>query len=444
MTSILPLATKRRRFHHKSRYGCTPCKKRKIKCDEKKPVCTSCSQRSVKCSFKDLYPALEIPELSTVAIAKPSKTNAIGVPAQVSGSGVILSFCRLGTRDLELYCHFQIYTATAFTSPGLPSLEKLFREEIPNISDSFPFLGHGMLSFAYVHLASLSAPETSKKLLIESAFHFNQALPGYLETINNINMSNSSALFGFAIFVVLISFANCSEESGILLQMARDQPHYKRDETIRGLAIVAARVARSIQNIFGIFWRCQQWISSGPLSPAIQRYIPPTINKRQIEWIRKEDECLAGLNSLWEDDPMVSLAHSCALSASLACLRDTFTMVTQLTVLLHPTDGEESEVDTQGNDLARIHRELSAGRIDDIQSVFTWYVRLSPEFIGLMEEGNAYAMVVLAHFAILLDRACSDRWWVHRLSQRFLAIAELVLGGDRREWIHWPLMVVTG
>lgn len=359
----------------------------------------------------------------------------------MSSPGAALLFCRDNTRDVELYCHFQIYTAAAFTKPGSPSLAKLFRKDIPSLSVSFSFLGHGLLSVAYIHLASLSQPKTSKKLLIDSAYHFNQALPGYLESIKNITENNSSALFGFAIFVVLVSFANSSEEASVLLQRAEDQPH-KCEETIRGLSIAAARVARSIQNIFGIFWRCQQWISSGPLSPAIRRYIPPTLSESLMGWIRVEDEHLARLGRLWGEDPTVPLEQACTLSASLSCLRDTFAMVTQL-IVLPPKNNEESNIETSSYDLTRMHRKLSAGRLDDIPSVFTWYIRLSPEFVSLMEQGNAYAMVVLAHYAIVLDRACSDRWWTHRLSQRFVAVAELILGPGRKGWIEWPLAVVT-
>ncbi|KAL2811412.1 hypothetical protein BJX63DRAFT_276304 [Aspergillus granulosus] len=440
MASTPQPATKGRRFHHKSRYGCAPCKRRRIKCDEKKPVCGNCAQRSVECSFKSLEPASKSQPLSKLTtVGNASNSIILGVPARVSGAGAAMPFCRSDTRDLELYCHFQIYTSTTLAQPV--SLERLYREDIPSLSVAFPFVGHGLLSIAYIHLASLSPQDTSKKLLAESAFHVNQALPGYLETIKNITEDNSSPLFSFALFVVLFAFANSSEESGVLLQAARSQP-YLPEETVRNLGTTAARVARSIQNIFGIFWRCQHWISSGPLSPVIRRYLPPTLSDSSMEWIRVEDQQLARLSRLWEEEPTTALAHSCALTNSLICLRDTFAMVTQLTVI--PTeDIETSDTNIRGNDLANIHRQLSAGHLYDAPSVFTWYIRLSPDFIGLMEEGNVYAMVVLAHYAIVLDRACAGKWWAHRLSQHFVAMAEVILGKERRAWIEWPLMVIA-
>jgi hypothetical protein len=168
-----------------------------------------------------------------------------------------------------------------------------------------------------------------------------------------------------------------------------------------------------------------------------------------MNWIRVEDRHLASLSRLWEDDVMVPMEYSSALSDSLsdslACLRETFAMVTQLTIL-PPTEMENESASSirSSDDLREIHKQLSAGRIDEMPCVFTWFVRLSPTLIGLLESGDPHAMVILTHYAIVLDRACSDKWWIHRLPRRFVQIAELVLGEERRAWIDWPLMVVSG
>ncbi|CEN60898.1 hypothetical protein ASPCAL07569 [Aspergillus calidoustus] len=438
MTNTPPPATKGRRFHHKSRYGCAPCKRRRIKCDEKKPVCGNCTQRSVECSFRSLEPTLNNQQLSRITTVG-NASSPLGVLARVSGPGVDMPFCRSNSRDLELYCHFQIYTSTSLAQPV--SIEPLYREFIPGLAVSFPFVGHGLMSIAYIHLATISPQGASKKLLAESAYHLNQALPGYSETIKNITAENSTPLFSFAMFVVLFTFANSSEESGALLQSAQGQPRID-EKTVRALGTTAARVAQSIQNIFGIFWRCQHWISAGPMAAAIRRYLPPTLSDTSVEWIRVEDVHLAKLPRLWENDPTITLAQSSALSSSLACLRDTFAMVTQLTVL-PPEDTEADPLSTRSNDLANIHQQLCAGHLYDAPSVFTWYIRLSPDFLNLLEEGNQYAMVVLAHFAIVLDRACAGKWWTHRLSEHFVAMADVILGEERREWIEWPLTVIA-
>ncbi|KAL4863205.1 hypothetical protein BDV12DRAFT_189830 [Aspergillus spectabilis] len=437
MASNPPSSKKGRKFHHKSRYGCLPCKQRRIKCDEKKPTCGNCVQRCVECSFKYYEPAPTSQQLITTTISDTTRPLMPAIPLQPTQSIPDLSFCRSNTRDLELYCHFQMYTSPSFSDQI--SIQNVFREGFMNLAGSFRFVGHGLLSIAYIHLATLS-PASSAKLLTEGAFHLNHALPGYLETIKDITEENSAALFGFAMFVVIFTFADVNEECGVLLHTARHDPS-KKTEAIKNLARSAARVAHSMHNIFGIFWRCQRWIASGPLAAAIQRYSPPVLNEYSMRWIKLEGERLALLRNLWEHDPSISMAQEGVLSDSLNSLRDTFAMVTQLTAVAISNGNGEHE--PSSIDLSEIHKQLFSGRLDDVQSVFTWYIRLSPGFITMIADGNMYAMVVLAHYAIVLDRACSDKWWLHQLPQRFVAVAQLILGEERKGWIEWPLLVVT-
>ncbi|KAM6522986.1 hypothetical protein FALCPG4_012592 [Fusarium falciforme] len=45
-----------RRWHQKSRAGCIPCKRRRIKCDENQPICNNCVKREIPCEyFKGRY-----------------------------------------------------------------------------------------------------------------------------------------------------------------------------------------------------------------------------------------------------------------------------------------------------------------------------------------------------------------------------------------------------
>ncbi|KAL4961099.1 Zn(II)2Cys6 transcription factor domain-containing protein [Aspergillus stella-maris] len=425
MASTLPSSKKPRKFHRKSRYGCLQCKQRRTKCDETRPTCNNCALRSLDCSLQKFESA------TGRQVATRTNRSAFTLPSlQWSIPTSQPSFCRSNTRDLEVYAHFQTNTAGSLYHNAV--FKDIYRLEFPRMAQSFPFVGRGLLSIAYVHLASLSRESTP--LLAEAAFHVNQALPQYLETLKVMTQENSAALFAFATLVVLFTLANANEECGALLQTAKNP--LKKGEACRGLAVNAARVIHAHHNIFGIFWRCQRWISSGPLAPIIQRYSPPMLSEPLVSWIRIEDAHLVTLSRLWEDDAALLPDQKWALSDSLTSLRDTFAMVTQLTIL------PPSHV-SNNPDLATIHRALSAGRLDDLPSVMTWYIRLSPSFVNMIEQENPYAMVVFAHFSILLDRYCSARWWMHQLPRRFVDMAQLILGEERKRWIEWPLAVVT-
>ena len=41
-----------RRAHRKSRAGCTTCRQKRVKCDEKHPACTYCVRRKIDCSYE--------------------------------------------------------------------------------------------------------------------------------------------------------------------------------------------------------------------------------------------------------------------------------------------------------------------------------------------------------------------------------------------------------
>ncbi|EED13092.1 C6 transcription factor, putative [Talaromyces stipitatus ATCC 10500] len=45
-----------RRSHKKSRYGCTKCKKRRIKCDERLPKCSRCERMDLSCQYPNWNP----------------------------------------------------------------------------------------------------------------------------------------------------------------------------------------------------------------------------------------------------------------------------------------------------------------------------------------------------------------------------------------------------
>ncbi|KAL4938155.1 hypothetical protein BDV06DRAFT_226262 [Aspergillus oleicola] len=396
MASTLPSSKKARKFHRKSRYGCLQCKQRRTKCDETRPTCNNCALRNLDCSLQKFESA------TSRQLATTTNRNVQSVTSlqwTIFPTVTRPSFCRSNTRDLEVYTHFQTNTAGSLYHHS--AFKDIYRLEFPRLAQSFPFVGRGLLSIAYVHLASLSREPTP--LLVEAAFHVNQALPQYLETLKDITQENSTALFAFATLVVLFTLANTNEECGALLQTARVNP-LRKAEACRGLAINTARVIHAHHNIFGIFWRCQQWISSGPLAAIIQRYTPSMLSEPSIGWIKVEDVHLARLSRLWEDNPAVLQEHKWALSDSLTSLRDTFAMVTQLTILSPAYVGNSLG-------LATIHRALSAGRLDDLPSVMTWYIRLSPAFVSMVEQAS--------------DRSRDTTWRMlrsHRLSYGILAL----------------------
>ena len=54
-TTTKPIGFVPRRKHHKSRRGCTTCKKRHIRCDETFPRCDNCTKYQSDCNYPDAH-----------------------------------------------------------------------------------------------------------------------------------------------------------------------------------------------------------------------------------------------------------------------------------------------------------------------------------------------------------------------------------------------------
>ncbi|GMG56216.1 unnamed protein product [Ambrosiozyma monospora] len=50
-TRIQKKSTGKRKFHTKSRKGCATCKRRRVKCDECKPICGNCDRMGIECVY---------------------------------------------------------------------------------------------------------------------------------------------------------------------------------------------------------------------------------------------------------------------------------------------------------------------------------------------------------------------------------------------------------
>ena len=66
-------STGKRRFHRKSRKGCATCKRRRVKCDETKPVCKNCQRIGLECLY--LYPYATLEEKQKAMAAKKAQED---------------------------------------------------------------------------------------------------------------------------------------------------------------------------------------------------------------------------------------------------------------------------------------------------------------------------------------------------------------------------------
>lgn len=329
----------------------------------------------------------------------------------------------------------QQWSSTAASTSNIPAIQKLLQVDFVQLSFAYPFLGHGLLSIAYSHLSQLSSQMSQRpQLIADSSWHLGVALPQYSRFLGHITQENCHVLFAFANFMILHTFMNACEDFEGLLSRASGTSY--RERLVPSLIKVAIRVTGNIRSIFFVFHRYQHWIMTGTASAIAQRHTPPILSGPQMSWASYEDRCLSELGQLWQTDPSIDQSSLYILSEALQYLRGSFKLVTQLTVL------PNRDTAPAHADLGEIHKQLLAGKLDDLPSAFTWHISVSTGYLDMLGRQNPFAIMLLAHYAILLDRACSWAWWIRRMPSQLVATALLALGNERRSWIEWPISVV--
>ncbi|KAH8807872.1 hypothetical protein F5884DRAFT_348462 [Xylogone sp. PMI_703] len=230
----------RRKTHSKSKNGCLRCKKRRVKCDEKKPQCTSCALRSYEC----IYPSSEAQELkfhfsysnTTNNFSADSSTDNVVASSyqatphelgQRSPVGLDLDFAQeLGPavptasptstqRQMRLLHHYLTVTAGSFSIiDGIdPSL---WTGHIPKIAFSAQHTMDALLTIAASHMKFLDPADNEASY---AELHFRQlTLSGYNSALLEAPSTDTwEAIVSTGILLYVHSWSYIESEGGLNL-----------------------------------------------------------------------------------------------------------------------------------------------------------------------------------------------------------------------------------
>jgi hypothetical protein len=71
-------------------------------------------------------------------------------------------------------------------------------------------------------------------------------------------------------------------------------------------------------------------------------------------------------------------------------------------------------------------------------AIHVWPGTVSQRFVELMDERRPEALVLLAHYCVLLKKVNSS-WWLQGVGERLLMAIDRELGSEWRPWIEWAL-----
>ncbi|KAG7444515.1 uncharacterized protein BT62DRAFT_995481 [Guyanagaster necrorhizus] len=365
------------RPHHKTRSGCRTCKQRKVKCDEELPMCKNCTRRGIECVWIDTpRHDLVVPETSTYA----SSCSRENPPSTISRCTRTGSFDLL---TLELIHHFATATSHSFSSD--PATANVWRTIVPKIAfdPRNQCLLHAILAMSALH-AHHADPTAGHYAVAASNYHWQAKTESHRAEMDG--RMDVHAIFITLSLIALYEFATASIVS---LYSESNEWH----TMIRTMSAKVTRV-----------WP-QLW--NGVLRPMLGT-LAPTIISTPLE--EPFPSPLSTLLSTADSPPDVEELHDVSVYAtykdSIRIFQKSWTASFQKDYCMHASG--------------------------------IWWSQVPNTFFRLLAERRPRALIILAHYCVMMKRMAEDGpWWVRK--QWGNEAARIVSALDARwsPWLGW-------
>jgi hypothetical protein len=247
---------------------------------------------------------------------------------------------------------------------------------------------HVILAMSALHIAYLR-PAGKETYQLLAARHQALALPVIRSGLTNLNEENCHALFTCSHILVKCAFASPHPPGSLIFSPGRGD---------------VAELVPLLRGASSIFEYARGWLTAGPFGHCL----PPPM----------------------DEDPNYSQNHEDERYASL--------------LPLFAKGGEDAVVCREAlNSLRRLLAINAAPNRTTLTRwlVFSWPVLVSQRYIDLMSERNPEALVVLAHFCVMLNML-NSLWFMEGCAVRILDQCRRDLDDEWLPYIQWPLSVL--
>ncbi|KAK6206389.1 hypothetical protein QIS74_13560 [Colletotrichum tabaci] len=356
-----PQARRNRRSHRKSRLGCVFCKRRKIKCDEKRPACTQCAKRSLRCvyiSYVDQY------NVKNDSSEHPDATPTSSLPVEVRHAS-------LEVQDFQLFHHFCSFTAPSFT----PDKEKqaFWNMTVPQLSFKHPFLLHAILAIAGLHLDHIEKQRLCPRPLwygAQATRHWEAALRLATPRLLEMNSDSYAAHYLFATITCLHTIAVGPQEGKFLLF---------NDNAAPSDWIVFFRGMRSIQDTRDL------------------------LDREDDEW---------ALAFILSEVDLEAVDTDGALPFASEGLEELQGFLEEYVISQDP--GRQSYLEAfrlLKSCYSLVFSERDRSFRGSAHVIFAWLYQVSDQYLKLLEEREPRALIIFAYFVVLVKQMESGWMW---------------------------------
>ncbi|KAH6972036.1 hypothetical protein BKA56DRAFT_493833 [Ilyonectria sp. MPI-CAGE-AT-0026] len=426
------MSPRARKPHRKTRTGCVTCKRRKIKCDEGRPVCANCTKFQAPCGFPKpgealfLYmPALPKAEASDASSpvrkkpGRPRKVWSLEDVAEASADALQrwnrphcladAGGAPLNLDNVELLLHFTLHTGpslAAHVDPDAADLRDFWVRNVPLIGLSGDYILHLMFSLAARHSLFLDPQpqdsERRRRLVSLSEQHMVAGVAGMAHGLSSLNESSSSALYLASILVCFCTLAaGPTGPYDLLLFNTGDLRPQACIPLIRGVRLIRQVFPRDV-------------LFSGLMAP-MNRSEGTQLLQWRSHWVRPRLDWVAALGRL---KTLVSSQQD----ADNASRRHAFDILENIYEVVW------------GRDDSGVPAKMKP----KYQFVLGWLYMMDDDYIATLQRSDHISLIVLAYFAPLL-RVHQDSWFLQGWTEQLISSTRALLPDAYVSWIQWPL-----
>jgi hypothetical protein len=423
----------RRKSHRKSRNGCARCKRRRIKvrcvslailgriatktrqCDETKPACTKCVDFGIACDYNTSTPLSGNPSLERSKFfntqgppaprqrGRPRTIWSDEVPNSAPAEDQSLSLRNTQRffpdtedkiEDFRLLNHFITRTNECTDLTASKNARDPLHDQALLLSFAYPCILDLILEFSALELAyQQSSKQEHYHVLAER--HSTQGLKGATALLSQFNESYYHAAYTAATFACINYFARGPQPGEYLLFSASGPSQWL--PLLRGI--------RTIIDLVGIEKIAEGPTGKLPQSTTTKAEQPAVVMLKcpNLDWTGHFEHLHAFV---------ASCAHSAVDTHALSKLQWCY----------EATYGRDGLFKGEANH----------------QNVFTWPYQLGEDFVYHMQTLQPVALIIVAHFALLLQNY-EFIWYIVGWSDHIIAGVLRVIDETYHGWLRWPI-----
>jgi hypothetical protein len=287
--------------------------------------------------------------------------------------------------------HWSAVLSVSLASNPTPEARALWQTHAVALGFKHEFLLRGILAASALHLSHLH-PDFKQSYDLKASTHQGIALSLFQEALADVDESNCQALFAFSCLLVVIAFASSSKKDASDLQT--DVLHWFH--LLRGGNSVLTMHRETLAN---------------------------SLFSSLLNEMRHTENTSA--HNVKDADRIIGLIKVCCLSqdsdvsqAYALAIHDLLSTFIQASTLRNRGEGS-------------------------LLASFVWPVNLSPKYLELLTEQQPEALVILAHYCVLIQWCDEDQeWFVKGWARFMLDTIKVSLPEDWLPAITWPDSII--